>query len=61
MWFARAFLANHNDPKPVADTIRKFTKIYPYDFRRRRDAHRRVPGGQSPVRPDQFAAADRVA
>ena len=31
MWFARSFLANHNDPKPVADTIRKFTKIYPYE------------------------------
>src|SRR5215213_9511931 len=31
LWFARSFLANHNDPKPVADTIRKFTKIYPYD------------------------------
>ena len=31
VWFARSFLANHNDPKPVADTIRKFTKIYPYD------------------------------
>src|SRR5215211_5202948 len=29
--FARSFLANHNDPKPVADTIRKFTKIYAYD------------------------------
>src|SRR5829696_9082487 len=27
LWFARSFLANHNDPKPVADTIRKFTKI----------------------------------
>ena len=31
LWFARSFLANHNDPKPVADIIRKFTKIYPYD------------------------------
>jgi hypothetical protein len=31
LWFARSFLANHNDPKPVADTIRKFTKVYPYD------------------------------
>ena len=31
MWFARSFLADHNDPKPVADTIRKFTKIYPYE------------------------------
>jgi hypothetical protein len=30
-WFARAFLENHNDPKPVAETIRKFTKIYPYE------------------------------
>ena len=31
VWFARAFIANHNDPKPAADTIRKFTKIYPYE------------------------------
>ncbi|MCO6424180.1 DUF1254 domain-containing protein [Sinorhizobium meliloti] len=31
MWFARSFLDNHSDPKPVADTIRKFTKIYPYE------------------------------
>ena len=31
LWFARSFLANHNDPKPVADTIRKFTKVYPYE------------------------------
>jgi hypothetical protein len=27
MWFARSFLADHNDPKPAADTIRKFTKV----------------------------------
>ncbi|MEH7870220.1 DUF1254 domain-containing protein [Rhizobium laguerreae] len=31
MWFARSFLDNHSDPKPVADTIRKFTKIYSYE------------------------------
>jgi hypothetical protein len=31
LWFARSFLENHNDPKPVADTIRKFTKVYPYE------------------------------
>jgi hypothetical protein len=29
-WFGRSFLENHNDPKPVADTIRKFTKVYAY-------------------------------
>jgi hypothetical protein len=29
IWFARAFLEN-NDPKPVAEAIRKFTKVYPY-------------------------------
>jgi hypothetical protein len=28
--FGRAFLVN-NDPKPAAETIRKFTKIYPYE------------------------------
>jgi hypothetical protein len=29
-WFARAFLENKSDPKPAAEAIRKFTKIYPY-------------------------------
>ena len=27
----RSFLENHNDPKPVADNIRKLTRIYPYE------------------------------
>jgi hypothetical protein len=27
----RAFLENKNDPKPAADSIRKFTKLYPYE------------------------------
>ncbi|TLM74467.1 DUF1254 domain-containing protein [Microbulbifer harenosus] len=31
VWFARAFLENNNDPKPVAERIRKFTKVYPYN------------------------------
>lgn len=31
VWFARGFLENNNDPKPTADRIRKFTKIYPYE------------------------------
>jgi hypothetical protein len=30
LWFGRSFLANHSDPKPVVETIRKFTKVYPY-------------------------------
>src|SRR5678809_271970 len=30
IWFARSFLEN-NDPKPVAETIKKFTKVYPYE------------------------------
>ena len=30
VWFGRSFLENHNDPKPVAEEIRKFTKVYPY-------------------------------
>jgi hypothetical protein len=34
VWFGRSFLANGSDPKPVVETIRKFTKVYPY-----------VPGG----------------
>jgi len=31
VWFARAFLENNNDPKPVAERIRKFTRVYPYN------------------------------
>ena len=31
LWFARSFLENHQDPRPVAETIRKFTKVYPYE------------------------------
>ncbi|MBR0882052.1 hypothetical protein ABIF65_007001 [Bradyrhizobium japonicum] len=30
-WFGRSFLENHSDPKPVAETIKKFTKVYPYE------------------------------
>jgi hypothetical protein len=30
-WFGRSFLANKNDPKVPAETIRKFTKVYPYE------------------------------
>lgn len=29
-WFGRSFLENKSDPKAPADTIRKFTKVYPY-------------------------------
>jgi hypothetical protein len=31
IWFGRAFLENHSDPKPAAEAIRKFTKVYPYE------------------------------
>jgi len=30
-WFGRSFLENKSDPKPAADTIKKFTKVYPYE------------------------------
>jgi hypothetical protein len=30
VWFGRSFLEN-NDPKPVAEAIKKFTKVYPYE------------------------------
>jgi hypothetical protein len=30
VWFGRSFLENHADPKPVVETIKKFTKVYPY-------------------------------
>jgi hypothetical protein len=30
-WFGRSFLENKSDPKPAAETIRKFTKVYPYE------------------------------
>ncbi len=31
LWFARSFLENKSDPKPVAELIRKATRIYPYE------------------------------
>jgi hypothetical protein len=31
LWFGRAFLADKSDPKPAAESIRKFTKVYPYE------------------------------
>lgn len=31
LWFGRSFLKDHRDPKPVAETIRRFTKVYPYE------------------------------
>jgi len=30
LWFGQSGLTNHNDPKPAVETIRKFTKVYPY-------------------------------
>ncbi len=30
LWFGRSFLENGKNPKPVAETIRKYTKVYPY-------------------------------
>jgi len=30
LWFGRSFIQDGSDPKPVAETIRKFTKVYPY-------------------------------
>lgn len=31
VWFGRSFLENHNDPKPVVEGIKKYTKVYPYE------------------------------
>ena len=31
VWFGRSFLENQHDPKPVVETIKKFTKVYPYE------------------------------
>jgi hypothetical protein len=30
-WFGRAFIENKSDPKPAAESIRKFTRVYPYE------------------------------
>ena len=60
LWFARSFLENHNDPKPVADTDPEVHQDLPLRGRRPRHTHRRVPDGQGPVRPDYAAAAGRV-
>jgi hypothetical protein len=31
LWFFRSFLENKSDPKPVAEAIKKYTKVYPYE------------------------------
>jgi len=31
LWFGRSFLKDQSDPKPVVETIRKYTKVYPYE------------------------------
>jgi hypothetical protein len=31
LWFARSFMENKSDPKPVAELIKKATKVYPYE------------------------------
>ncbi|MDZ4781985.1 MAG: DUF1254 domain-containing protein [Planctomycetia bacterium] len=31
VWFGRSFLENHTDPKPVVESIKKSTKVYPYE------------------------------
>ena len=31
LWFARSFLENKSDPKPVVEGIKKGTKVYPYE------------------------------
>lgn len=31
VWFGRSFLKDGKDPKPVVETIKKYTKVYPYE------------------------------
>jgi hypothetical protein len=31
VWFGRSFLENHSDPKPVVETIKAHTRVYPYE------------------------------
>ncbi len=31
LWFGRSFLKDGSDPKPVVDSIKQFTKVYPYE------------------------------
>ena len=50
VWFGRSFLENHSDPKPVVETIRKFTKVYPYEAGGVGTPDRRVPGRQGQAR-----------
>ena len=59
IWFARSFLEN-NDPKPVAESIKKVHQGLSLRGRRRRHPHRRVPERQGQTRKSHAAAADRV-
>jgi hypothetical protein len=31
LWFGRSFMENKSDPKPAAELIKKYTKVYPYE------------------------------
>ena len=58
VWFGRSFLENHNDPKPVVEGIRKFTKVYAYEPGGYRNAHCRVSRRQGYSCARHTAAAD---
>jgi hypothetical protein len=60
VWFGRSFLENQADPKPVVETIKKFTKGLSLPARRVRHSDCRLPQRQGQARVDHPAAGDRI-
>ncbi|MFK4661232.1 DUF1254 domain-containing protein [Bradyrhizobium ottawaense] len=60
LWFGRSFLEDHKDPKPVAETIRKFTKVYPYEPGGVGTADFGLPGRQGQAGAGHRTAGDGV-
>ena len=60
LWFGRAFLENKSDPKPAAETIRKFTKIYPYEAGGFGTSIAEFLAGKASTRTHHPAASDRI-
>ena len=60
VWFGRSFLENHKDPKPVVETIRKLTKVYPYEIGGVGTPVAEFLAGKAKLGARYTAAADRL-
>ena len=61
VWFGRSFLEKHDDTKPVVETIRKFTKVYPFEPGGVGTPIAEFLAGKARLGRDQAAGADGVS